>query len=785
MGRSEQPVPDGPLRQFAEDLRALRRTTGMTYRALARRAGYSPSVLSAAASGVSLPTQAVTLAYVGACKGDQDAWEARWTELAALLRATHPGLLPPDDQATAPIKAAQAAQAAGRQAAPGDLSRALAAIAQQREDFNAAALDGSGETGEIAGDGEAGESSDDGEVAPDADEGEVAPDADEGPAPSLPASPVPQAAPVMRVTRPSTAGTDAGPQIEPLGKGDPRRIGPFRTIGRLGGGAMGEVYLASSPAGRPVAVKLILPQLSRDPLFRRRFARELTAARTVRGGHTPAVVDADVNAERPWMATAYIAGPSLSDVVETHGALPEPVVLGLAAGVAEALADFHAAGIVHRDLKPSNVLLADDGPKVIDFGISRAMDGTTLTVTGVQVGTAGYMAPEQAEGQKITPAADVFALGCLLAYAATGIAPFGDGPSASVLYRIVHDAPDKDALALQDKQLRALIEACLDKDPQRRPTPAQIVERCSGAGRTGEGWLPATLAAQVARRSAHAATLIGRAARKRTIQRVRIGLAPLLLILAIVVTAVLLGHGDAPGIATAPPPSATPGPSDAGAGPGSGGAPGGTQPQGTIGTGSAAGGTAGQGGGAAGGLGGIGGSAGGNGGVATSVPATGGNAGGNAGGSAPPAAAPPTSDKYSFETGTENWGVANGSDVSLSQSSLEQRDGLFSLALDDTAAKTTSYVAAVSPALSDGPAAGTRVTAWIFLPGGSGQSVRAKLYVQNGSGNQQSPAVETLAVGWNELTYTTPAIGTITRVGVQVNKSGTGELTVYLDAVSW
>jgi hypothetical protein len=550
---------------------------------------------------------------------------------------------------------------------------------------------------------------------------------------------------------------------------------------------MGEVYLASSPAGRPVAVKLVLPQLARDPLFRRRFAHELAAARRVTGGHTPAVVDADVNAERPWMATAYIPGPSLSDVVETHGPLPEPVVLGLAAGVAEALADFHTAGIVHRDLKPSNVLLADDGPKVIDFGISRALDGTTLTVTGVQVGTAGYMAPEQAEGQKITPAADVFALGCVLAYAATGIAPFGDGPSAGVLYRIVHDAPSKDALSCQDKQLRALIESCLDKDPAARPTPAQIVQRCSGAGRTGEGWLPAALAAQVARRSAHAATLIGRAARKRTIQRVQIGLAPLLLILAIVVTAVLLGHGNNPRIATAPPGSTAPGPGDTGAAPGGSGAPGGSQPQGqgSAGTGSAVGATGGQGGGTAGGATGNGGAVGGNGGTASS--GAGGNAGGNTGSSATPAPGFTSTDKYSFEDGIEGWGRSATSDVTLAKSNaVPAEDGSFSLAMTDTAAESGSYVGVVKSNLTDGPAPGATITAWIYVPAG-GSSIKAHLFTQgNGKWDNAKDITVSPGSGWQKLTFNNPTeIGTATSVGVQFTKGSAPSATAYLDAVNW
>jgi transcriptional regulator with XRE-family HTH domain/tRNA A-37 threonylcarbamoyl transferase component Bud32 len=321
-----------------------------------------------------------------------------------------------------------------------------------------------------------------------------------------------------------------------LAKGDPSRIGSFRLLARLGGGAMGEVFLAASRAGRAVAVKRVRAEYAHDVVFRARFAKEVAAVRAVTGGHTPALIDADAEAERPWIATAYVPGPSLAQVVDLGGALPEPLVLALGGGIAKALTAMHAAGIVHRDLKPSNILLDRDGPKVIDFGISRALDGTALTATGMRVGTAGYTAPELAAHRETLPAGDVFALGCVLAYAATGVAPFGEGADAQVLYRIVHEPPDPRALACRDETLRALIGACLNKNPAARPTPQAVIEACGGASAPGESWLPAGLAAayggQVAQR-------LARATRRRAARRVQIALAAVLPILAVLVVMAL------------------------------------------------------------------------------------------------------------------------------------------------------------------------------------------------------------------------------------------------------
>jgi transcriptional regulator with XRE-family HTH domain len=332
----------------------------------------------------------------------------------------------------------------------------------------------------------------------------------------------------------AAASPPAAMALLPLEQGDPSRIGSFRLLARLGGGAMGEVFLAASRAGRPVAVKRVRAEYARDVVFRARFAKEVAAVRAVTGDRTPVLIDADAEAERPWIATAYVPGPSLAQAVELNGALPEPLVLALGGAIAEALVAIHAARIVHRDMKPSNILLDRDGPKVIDFGISRALDGTALTATGMRVGTAGYTAPELAAHRQTLPAGDVFALGCVLAYAATGVTPFGQGVDAQVLYRIVHEPPDPRALACRDETLRALIEACLNKDPEVRPTPQAVVEACRGTPvPDGGSWLPDPLAAQAAAYGSEAARQLARAARRRTTRRVQIGVAPLLLALVI------------------------------------------------------------------------------------------------------------------------------------------------------------------------------------------------------------------------------------------------------------
>ena len=259
---------------------------------------------------------------------------------------------------------------------------------------------------------------------------------------------------------------------------DPRWIGPYWLEGRLGSGGMGRVYLGRSPGGRPVAIKVIRAELAEDAEFRARFAREVSTARKVSGIFTAPVVDADPNGPVPWLATSYVAGPSLADAVAERGPLPPASVLRLAAGLAEGLNAIHSAGVVHRDLKPSNVLLAEDGPRLIDFGICRSVATRGLTRTGMVVGSPGFMAPEQAEGNEVGPPSDVFSLGGVLTFAATGEGPFGEGSTPALLYRVVCAAPNTDRLP---EEIRPLIERCLAKDPLHRPTAAQLLAELSTA----------------------------------------------------------------------------------------------------------------------------------------------------------------------------------------------------------------------------------------------------------------------------------------------------------------
>ncbi|GAB7106508.1 serine/threonine-protein kinase [Streptomyces phaeofaciens JCM 4814] len=268
---------------------------------------------------------------------------------------------------------------------------------------------------------------------------------------------------------------DATEVFQPLQADDPHVVAGYRLAARLGAGGMGRVYLSHTPGGRPVAIKVVRPELADDPDFRRRFGREIKAARRVRGAYTAELIDADADGVPPWLATLYVPGPSLSEAVARRGPLPESAVLWLMAGVAEALQAIHAAGIVHRDLKPSNVLLAADGPRVIDFGISLAADVTAHTATGSAIGTPQFMAPEQAIAGEVTSATDIFALGQTAAFAALGEPLYGDGPSVSVLYRIVHERPD---LSVLPARLQPLIARCLAADPAERATLAEVLQWC-------------------------------------------------------------------------------------------------------------------------------------------------------------------------------------------------------------------------------------------------------------------------------------------------------------------
>ncbi|MGH3399538.1 MAG: serine/threonine-protein kinase, partial [Streptosporangiaceae bacterium] len=265
------------------------------------------------------------------------------------------------------------------------------------------------------------------------------------------------------------------PTLEPLRRWDPDRIGPYVLLGRLGAGAMGQVYLGRSTAGRLVAVKTIKIELAEEPGFRDHFAHEVAAARRVSGLFTAAVVAADPEADVPWLATAYLPAPSLSRLVRVCGPQPVETIWWLAAGCAEALESIHGAGLVHRDLKPSNVLVAPDGPRVIDFGVARAAERIQLTVTHGAVGTPAYMAPEQArDTRQASMASDVFSLGATLLFAATGHAPYQGETVMDILVRLATEPPDLSGLP---DELTELVTACLQRSPRDRPTSAAVLRR--------------------------------------------------------------------------------------------------------------------------------------------------------------------------------------------------------------------------------------------------------------------------------------------------------------------
>ncbi|MEU9868585.1 serine/threonine-protein kinase [Actinomadura sp. NPDC048021] len=310
------------------------------------------------------------------------------------------------------------------------------------------------------------------------------------------------------------------------GPEDPARIGGYRVLRRLGEGGMGRVYLAASPAGRAVAIKVVRPELAGDPAFRARFRAEVAAAQRVSGAFTSPVVEAEPDGAVPWLATAYVNGLSLKETVDRYGPMPEPLLRTLGAGLGEALIAIHAAGLLHRDLKPANILLAKDGPRVIDFGISRAADhdasrGSTraLTSEGQIIGSPGYMSPEQIRGGTLTAAADVFAFGAVLAFAATGRPPFGRDELPAIIHRTLHEAPDLNGVPAS---LERMVAACLSRDPGERP-PTELLPSLLAAEPVAPGWLPGSLGEELRQREDTLLLDLREIAKARTRRRLLLG----------------------------------------------------------------------------------------------------------------------------------------------------------------------------------------------------------------------------------------------------------------------
>jgi serine/threonine protein kinase len=295
--------------------------------------------------------------------------------------------------------------------------------------------------------------------------------------------------------------------VRTLGTSDLHEVGQYRILAELGRGGMGRVLLGSGPDGRLVALKLVHEQFAEDDGFRGRFHREVVASRAVSGAYTAAVIDADPDAPTPWLASVFVPGPTLHDTITAVGALPEESVLRLAAGLASALIQIHRAGLVHRDLKPSNVLLTDDGPRVIDFGIVRAVSGEKaedLTRAGWLVGSPAFMSPEQARGEQVTQASDVFSLGSVMVAACTGTSPFTGAATLQTLNNVAHHDPD---LSGVPAAIRPIVEPCLAKDPAARPRPAKLLESIGTIAPAARPW-PAAIHQLIARRQAEVARLL-------------------------------------------------------------------------------------------------------------------------------------------------------------------------------------------------------------------------------------------------------------------------------------
>jgi hypothetical protein len=404
-------------------------------------------------------------------------------------------------------------------------------------------------------------------------------------------------------------------------------------------------------------------------------------------------------------------------------------------------------------------MLTARGPHVIDLGVARDAQRSTMTMRGTRVGTFAFMAPEQAEGTEVTSAADVFALGCLLAYAATGVEPFSgaDGSLASTLYRVVHSEPDEKALACENKQLRALIKGCLAKDPAQRPTAEQVLESSRSAGLETDWTLPPELAALADRFESQAHTLVGAARRRRNVRRAWAATAAVLLALG-TAAGLLLGGGQREHAARGSGPVT----STAGQGAPRSATPSGVKTdQGAANPPSAPSAT-----------------------VLASPTNT--ALGGPVPLSPGPSAQPSEHPRYSFDCGTDLWGRVSG-DTSVGFSAVRAHDGSCSLTINDTSSPANVPAVAAVTGLSDGPAAGTLITAWIYVPGDTGQTIRAALYITDSSGlTHVAAAVTVRPSGWYQLSYMTAGYsGAATSVGLRFTKSGTASLTVYLDEVAW
>lgn len=321
-----------------------------------------------------------------------------------------------------------------------------------------------------------------------------------------------------------------------LGEGEQEYAGRYRLLALLGEGGMGRVYLAVAPDGRPAALKRIHPAFSHDQDFRERFRREVATSRRVSGAFTAAVMDADTEADQQWLASVYVAGPSLQDAVDKAGPLPPTAVRHLAAGLVSAVADIHRAGLVHRDLKPSNVLLASEGPRVIDFGIARAIEGSSeLTSTGSVVGSAGFTSPEQAEGRTLSTASDIFSLGTLLVMAATGKSPYAGSTTPQTLYNVVHGEPD---LRGVPPELMPIIAPCLARDPAQRPTPDQLRGLIGNLPPTNHPW-PTRVHQEIARCEQDVDAAMSGAGRSRSRSGLVVALATLVMVVALGATALI------------------------------------------------------------------------------------------------------------------------------------------------------------------------------------------------------------------------------------------------------